>query len=183
MPAMRIAHLVSALVVASTLIVASVADAQIYPRFKDQVSREVFHELVTLPYYGVFDQLGFEVDRGTVTLTGQVRRPTLKRDAENVVKRVRNVEQVVNEIEVLPVSPSDDRIRLATYRAIYGHDTLQRYAIQAMPPIHILVKNGRVTLVGWVGSKMDKTIASMQARGVSGVFEVTDQLQVEEQRR
>ncbi|MPZ20719.1 MAG: BON domain-containing protein [Luteitalea sp.] len=179
---MRITRLVSAAAVASALIVTSVAAAQTYPRM-DRLSRSVFHELITLPYYGVFDQLGFEIDRGTVTLQGQVRRPTLKRDAENVVKRLRGVEQVVNEIEVLPVSPSDDRIRMATYRAIYGHDTLQRYAIQSVPPIHIIVKNGRVTLVGSVGSQMDKTVATMQARSVSGVFEVTDQLQLDEKSR
>jgi len=176
---MRITRLIPAAAVATALLVSSVAAAQTAPRM-DRLSRSIFHELVTLPYYGVFDQLGFEANRGTVTLKGQVRRPTLKRDAENAVKRVRGVEQVVNEIEVLPVSPSDDRIRLATFRAIYGHDTLQRYAIQAMPPIHIIVKNGRVTLVGMVGSKMDKTVATMQARSVSGVFEVTDELQVEE---
>lgn len=179
---MRFTRLISAVAVAGGLIATSATANQTYPRIDDRVSRSVFHELVTLPYYGVFDQLGFEMDQGTVTLRGQVRRPTLKRDAEAAVKRVRGVEQVVNEIEVLPLSPGDDRIRMATYRAIYGHDTLQRYAIQAVPPIHIIVKNGRVTLVGWVGSKMDKTVATMQARSVSGVFEVTDQLQVEGKR-
>jgi hyperosmotically inducible protein len=179
---MRITRLILAVAVACALIAASATAAQVDANIKDRLSRAIFHELVTLPYYGVFDQLGFEVDRGTVTLKGQVRRPTLKRDAENAVKDLRGVEQVVNEIEVLPVSPSDDRIRLATYRAIYGHDTLQRYAIQAVPPIHIIVRNGRVTLVGWVGSKMDKTVATMQARSVSGVFEVTDELQVEGRR-
>lgn len=148
-------------------------------RTADRVSREVFHEIVTLPYYGVFDHIGFSLEKGTVTLVGQVARPTLKSDAERVVKDIQGVEQVVNTIEVLPVSPNDDRLRLATYRAIYGHDSLQRYAIQAMPSIHIIVKNGHITLMGWVASTFDKTIALTQARSVPGAFSVTDRLEVE----
>jgi hyperosmotically inducible periplasmic protein len=99
---------------------------------------EIRHELVMLPYYGVFDNLVYKVDGYKVTLMGQVTRPTLKNDAERVVKDIEGVEQVINNIEVLPVSPNDDRIRLAVYTAIYGHTALNRYALNAFPPIHII---------------------------------------------
>ena len=142
--------------------------------------KAIRHELVTLPYYNVFDWLEFEVQGETVILRGQVVRPTLKSDAENVVKRLEAVEKVVNQIEVLPLSPNDDRIRLAVYRAIFNYNSpLYRYALQAVPPIHIIVKNGRVTLKGIVATQGDSNIANIRARGVSGVFEVTNQLQVE----
>jgi hyperosmotically inducible protein len=143
--------------------------------------KAVRHELVTLPYYNVFDWLEFEIKGDSViVLRGQVVRPTLKSDAENVVKRLEAVEQVVNEIEVLPLSPNDDRIRLAVYRAIFNYNSpLFRYATQSVPPIHIIVKNGRVTLKGVVATKSDSDLANIKARGVSGVFEVTNQLQVE----
>src|SRR6267143_4673221 len=114
----------------------------------DRLVKEVRHELVMLPYYNVFDNLAFKVDGSTVTLLGQVTRPTLKSDAERVVKSIEGVERVVNNIEVLPLSPNDDRLRLAVYRAIYGDTTLNRYGLQAVPPIHIIVKNGQVSLEG-----------------------------------
>jgi hyperosmotically inducible protein len=145
----------------------------------NRVEREVRHELVTLPFYGVFDNLAFQVDGGTVTLLGQVSRPTLKTDAERVVKSIEGVERVINRIEVLPLSPYDDRIRLAAYRAIYGNTALNRYALQAVPPIHIIVKNGNVTLEGVVANEGDKNIADIQARSVPGVFSVTNNLRVE----
>ena len=145
----------------------------------NRVEREVRHELVTLPSYGVFDNLAFQVDGGTVTLLGQVSRPTLKTDAERVVKSIEGVERVINRIEVLPLSPYDDRIRLATYRAIYGNTALNRYALQAVPPIHIIVKNGNVTLEGVVANEGDKNIAGIQANSVPGVFSVTNNLRVE----
>ena len=128
---------------------------------KAAIAKEVRHELITLPYYGVFDNLGFRVDDdGTVTLLGQVTRPVLKDDAERVVKHVAGVTRVKNEIEVLPLSPDDNRIRRAAYAAIYGDPALStRYAYQAIPPIHIIVKNGNITLVGVVANQMDKTIA------------------------
>jgi len=145
-----------------------------------RITKEVRHELVLLPYYGVFDVLSYKVDpNGTVTLLGQVTRPTLKSDAEGAVKHIEGVEQVVNQIEVLPLSPNDDRIRRAVYVAIYGTDALSQYALQAVPPIHILVKNGNVTLEGAVGSDLDKTVAKTKANGVSGVFSVTDNLIVD----
>jgi hyperosmotically inducible protein len=134
-----------------------------------------------LPYYGVFDNLSYKVDAdGTVTLLGQVSRPTLKSDAENVVKRIEGVEKVVNNIEVLPTSFSDDRIRRAAYRAIYGNSALSEYQLRAVPPIHIIVKNGNITLEGVVARQMDKQIAGMQANSVHGAFSVTNNLVVEE---
>ena len=144
------------------------------------LEREVRHQLVLLPYYSIFDDFSFRVDGTTVTLMGQVVRPTLKSDAENVVKRIEGVDKVVNEIEVLPLSDFDDRIRRAEYRAIYGDATLQRYALQAVGPIHIIVNNGHVTLKGAVANTMDKNIAGIRANGVPGVFSVDNQLQVEE---
>jgi len=146
---------------------------------RGDLTKEVRHELVMLPYYGLFDNLAYRVDGSTVTLFGQVTRPTLKSDAENVVKHIEGVDRVVNNIEVLPLSPMDDRIRMATYRAIYGYGPLQRYAMGAVPPIHIIVKNGHVTLEGVVANKGDADIANIRANGVPGVFSVTNDLQVE----
>src|ERR1700687_441312 len=113
----------------------------------DRIIKEVRHELVMLPFYGVFDNLAYKVDPdGTVTLLGQVSRPTLKSDAENVVKHIEGVEKVVNNIEVLPTTINDDQIRRATYRAIYGNSVLSQYQLRAVPPIHIIVNNVHVTL-------------------------------------
>jgi hyperosmotically inducible protein len=154
------------------------------PKGIDRIVKEVHHELVMLPFYGVFDNLAYKVDPdGTVTLLGQVARPTLKSDAENVVKRIEGVEKVVNNIEVLPTSINDDNIRRAVYRAIYGNSVLSQYQLRAVPPIHIIVKNGNVTLEGVVARAMDKQIAGMQANQVSGVFSVTNNLQVEEEEK
>ena len=115
----------------------------------ERIMKEVHHELVLLPYYGVFDNLAYRVSQdGTVTLIGQVARPTLKSDAENAVKRIEGVERVDNQIQVLPTSPMDDQIRLATYRAIYGNSVLSPYGLRAVPPIHIIVNQGHVTLEG-----------------------------------
>jgi hyperosmotically inducible periplasmic protein len=146
---------------------------------EDRIVREVRHELVMLPYYGVFDNLAYSVNGSTVTLTGQVTQPVLKSDAENVVKRIEGVENVVNQIEVLPLSPNDDRIRRAVYRAIYSQPSLQMYSMRAVPPIHIIVKNGNVTLVGVVANQTDKNLAGIRANGVSGVFHVTNDLTTE----
>jgi hyperosmotically inducible protein len=140
---------------------------------------QVRHELVMLPYYSIFDNLGYRVDGDVVTLYGEVTRPVLKSDAEHVVKNIEGVSRVVNQIEVLPLSPMDDRIRLATARAIYRYPALQRYAMGAVPPIHIIVKNGNVTLEGVVANQGDKNIANLRANGVFGVFSVKNDLRVE----
>ncbi len=143
-----------------------------------RITKEVRHELLMLPYFSVFDNLSYKVDGYNVTLMGQVTRPTLKSDAENVVKRIEGVEQVDNQIEVLPLSPNDDRIRRAVYRAIYGYPALQKYALGVQQPIRIIVKNGNVTLEGVVDNDADKNIANVRANGVSGVFSVKNNLQV-----
>jgi len=148
-------------------------------RGQDRITREVRHELVMLPYYGVFDNLAYRVDGSNVTLMGQVTRPTLKSDAEKVVKDVEGVTRVDNQIQVLPLSPMDDRIRIEEYRAIFGKPGLDRYSMQAVPPIHIIVDNGKVTLEGAVGSEADKNQAGIYAKSVSGVFAVTNNLRVD----
>jgi hyperosmotically inducible protein len=150
------------------------------PASLERISKEVRHELLLLPFYGVFDNLAYQVQNdGTVVLQGQVVRPTTKSDAENAVKHVEGVEKVVNNIDVLPVSPNDDRIRRDVYRAIYGNSVLNQYALRAVPTIHIIVKNGNVTLDGAVARQMDKQVAEIQAKSVSGVFSVTNNLKVD----
>lgn len=169
----------AALTMVLVLGVTGKAVAQERARPQDRLAREVRHELVMLPYYGVFDNLAFKVDGYRVTLLGQVTRPTLKSDAEGVVKHIEGVEGVDNQIEVLPLSPNDDRIRLAVYRSIYQQAALSRYALQAIPPIHIIVKNGNVRLEGVVATEADKNLAGIRAKSVSGVFAVDNNLQVE----
>jgi BON domain len=143
-----------------------------------RISREVMHEMLMLPWYSVFDNLAFRVEGYTVQLYGQVVDPALKSDAEASVKHIEGVEKVVNNIEVLPPSGMDDRIRHHEYRAIYGFDGLNKYAWGTVPSIHIIVKSGHVTLVGVVDNPADKRMAEIQAKGVPGVFSVDDQLQV-----
>jgi hyperosmotically inducible periplasmic protein len=144
------------------------------------IVREVRHELVTLPYYGVFDWLSFEVrPNNTIVLRGQVVRPTTKSDAEGRVKDIDGVTGVVNEIQVLPLSPQDDRLRTAVYRRLYNSDSpLFRYATQSVPSIHIIVDHGRAVLKGVVDSKVDAQVALARARSVSGLFDVKSELQV-----
>lgn len=146
---------------------------------KGDLTEQVRHELIMLPYYGIFDNLAYRVDGSTVTLFGSVTRPVLKSDAANVVKRIEGVTRVENQIEVLPLSPMDDRIRIATARAIYGYGPLQRYSLGANPPIRIIVKNGNVKLEGVVANEFDRNVANIRANGVSGVFSVKNDLRVE----
>ena len=146
---------------------------------RSRLEKEVRHELVMLPYFTVFDNLGYRVNGNTVELTGQVTKPTLKSSAERVVKSIEGVESVTNNIEVLPNSPNDDRLRVAVYRAVYGNASLQVYNQRYLAPIRIIVKNGNVTLEGVVGNEMDKNMAKIQANGVSGVFSVTNNLEVD----
>lgn len=153
---------------------------QISPKSQDRIAREVRHELLMLPYFGVFDNIAYKIDGSTVTLLGQVVRPVLKSDAENAVKHVEGVEKVDNQIEVLPPSSMDDGIRIAEYRSIYGYPALEKYALGVQKPIRIIVKNGRVTLEGVVDSEADKNLANVRANGISGVFSVTNNLQVAE---
>lgn len=150
------------------------------PANMSKMAQEVRHQLVMLPYYSIFDDLAFRVDGSTVTLLGQVVRPTLKSDAENVVKRVEGVTQVNNQIEVLPLSPMDNQIRRAAARVIYGDPTISdRYGYRALPSIHIIVKNGDLTLEGVVANEGDKNLINVRANGIPNVFKVTNNLQVE----
>ena len=152
---------------------------QVAPQALEHRQREVLHQLRMLPYYTIFDNIEFRLEGDQVELSGQVVWPTLKSDAENVVKHVEGVKGVINRIEVLPVSNFDDRIRLAEYRAIYGDPALSdRYGHQPIPSIHIIVKNGQVTLVGVVANMMDKNIAGIRANGVGGVFSVKNDLRL-----
>lgn len=139
---------------------------------------KVGHELAMLPYYNVFDDLGFRVDGNTVTLYGDVTDPVLKSDAGRVVQHVEGVAQVVNNINVLPLSPMDWGIRRAEYRSIFGYGPMYRYAMGALPSIHIIVSNGHVKLQGVVNSQADKNIAGIRANSVPGVFSVENNLQV-----
>ncbi len=145
---------------------------------QERITKEVRHELLMLPYFGVFDYIAYKVDGYNVTLLGQVVRPSLKSDAENVVKRIEGVEKVDNQIEVLPPSPMDDRLRLRLFRAIYGYAPLQKYELGVQKPIRIIVKNGHVALEGVVDSDADKNLVNIRANSVSGIFSVDNHLQV-----
>jgi hyperosmotically inducible protein len=149
-------------------------------RMQDRITREARHELVMLPQLTIFDSLRYKVDGGTITLMGEVRNASLKNEAERAVKQIEGVEKVDNQIEVLPPSPGDDRIRMAVAHAIFSQNSpLFRYSMGALPPIHIIVKNGRVTLEGVVDSEGDKNLAFIKANGVPGVFSVTNNLVVQ----
>ena len=145
---------------------------------ENRIAKSARHEILSLPYFDVFDNINFRVEGYTITLMGQVTKPTLKSDAENAVKGIEGVENVVNEIEVLPLSPFDDRLRIALYRAIYGYSSLQRYALPVIKPIRIIVRSGHVTLEGVVNNEADSNVAKIRANGVHGVFSVTNNLRV-----
>jgi hyperosmotically inducible protein len=150
------------------------------PATENKIAKEIRHQLLTLPYYGVFDDLGFMLQGGVVTLVGEVTWPALKSDAENVVEHVEGVTQVINQIEVLPPSTMDDQIRRAEYRVIYGDPTLStRYGFHAIPPIHIIVKNGHVRLEGVAANQADKNLIGVRANSVPNVFSVQNDLRVE----
>ncbi len=147
-------------------------------RAAQRIQKEVQHELAMLPYVTVFDNLAYKVEGYRVTLMGQVTRPTIKSDAEKAVKSIEGVEQVDNQIEVLPLSRMDDELRLRLFRAIYGYASLQKYDMGVNKPIRIIVKNGHVTLEGVVDNETDRNTANIRANGVSGVFSVTNNLRV-----
>ncbi len=147
-------------------------------KYRERLAKRVRHQLVMLPWYSVFDNLAFRIDRDKVTLLGQVTRPVLKSDAETAVKSIEGVASVKNDIEVLPLSPMDDQLRRAVFRAIYGEAGMQRYANQPIAAIHIIVKNGNVTLEGVVDSEMDRNLANLRANQVPNVFSVKNNLVV-----
>jgi hyperosmotically inducible protein len=152
--------------------------AAMYASAGGDLEDQVRHKLMLLPYYNVFDDLSFRVDNGTVILMGQVTQTIVKDDAESSVKNLEGVKAVRNEIELLPLSSFDDRIRVNTYRAIYGYAPLQHYGVGSQRQIHIIVKNGNITLAGIVSSDADRTLAYVRANGVPGVFSVTNDLRV-----
>ena len=154
------------------------ANETLSPESQDKLVREVRHELIMLPYYGVFDNLTFGIDGRTVTLNGQVVQPVTKSDAENAVKHIEGVEKVINNIEILPPSNMDDRIRRQVYNSIYSYGPLFKYGNMAVPPIHIIVRNARITLDGVVDSESDKSYAGVRANMVPGTFGVTNNLRV-----
>jgi hyperosmotically inducible periplasmic protein len=148
------------------------------PRAEERIIKEARHELLMLPNLDVFDYLAFKVEGYNITLLGSVTRPTIKSDAEKALKGIEGVERVDNQVDVLPPSPMDDRLRIRLYRAIYGYPSLQRYALGVNKPIRIIVKGGRVALEGVVDNEGDKNVAGIRANGVSGIFSVTNNLQV-----
>jgi hyperosmotically inducible protein len=148
-------------------------------RMQDRISREVYHELVMLPQLTIFDNLQYKVDGNKVTLMGQVRDAILRDSAEKAVKHIEGVESVNNQIEVLPASGNDERIRREVARSLFNDERLFRYSMGSVPPIHIIVKNGHVTLEGVVNSEADKNEAGIRANSVPGVFSVDNHLQVQ----
>ena len=171
--------LVATLAIGASVAVAAPSNT---PQDDARTANKVRKELVTLPYYGMFDNLAYKVEGGTVTLYGQVFDAVTRKDAENRVKRIEGVERVINNIQVLPVSGFDNTIRVRTYRAIARQGGLYRYFMGANPSIHIIVNRGRVTLEGVVSNRMESQLAYMAARQVPGVFEVTNNLRVENER-
>lgn len=170
--------LVTALVIAASAAVAApVASGQ---QSNDVATmNQIRKKLVTLPYYGIFDNLSYKIEGNTVTLYGQVVRPSTRKDAERRVAKIEGVEQVINDIEVLPLSRFDDSIRVRTYRAIFRTGSLYRYAQGANPALHIIVRNGHVTLEGVVANKGDSRLAYIMASQVFDVFSVTNNLRIE----
>jgi hyperosmotically inducible protein len=171
--------MIKKLFIHSSIFLGVLLAAETPPSAADAIAKEVRHELVMLPYYGVFDNLVYRVDGTRVMLFGQVTQPSLKSDAENAVKGIAGVVSVDNQIEVLPVSPNDDRIRMEAYRAIYSRGSLQRYRLNAVLPIHIIVRDGNITLEGMVASASDKHLAGIAANAVSGAFSLKNNLEAE----
>ncbi len=174
----KLLALVAALVISASAVLAAPASS---PQ-GDRTANKVRKELVTLPYYGVFDNLAYKIDGSTVTLYGQVVDAVTRKDAESRVKRIEGVERVINNIQVLPVSSMDNSIRVRTYRTIARTGSLYRYFMGANPSIHIIVSRGRVALEGVVANRMDSQLAYTAARQVPGVFEVVNNLRVENDR-
>ena len=150
------------------------------PTFEAYLTKEVRHVLVTQPFYTLFDNLQYRIEGTKVVLLGQVVSPgQLKSDAGKSVRNIEGVEAVDNQIKILPPSPMDDQIRRAEFRAIYSFPSLQMYALRSVPPIHIIVDNGHVTLEGSVAREADKDAANVRANTVPNVFSVTNNLIVD----
>jgi hyperosmotically inducible protein len=180
---MRIGHTISTVVTAVVLLaVPGMAASQgtPVPVANPNLERDVRHALNTLAYYGVFDDLSFSIDdAGAVTLSGQVMQYNVRNSAVSVVKHLTGIARVEDQIEVLPLSPFDNGIRIRAYNAIFGYPALSRYAINARPPIRILVKNGNITLAGVVNSELDRTLVYNRIRALPGAFTVTNELRLD----
>jgi hyperosmotically inducible periplasmic protein len=177
----KLTSLAAALVLTATLAAAGQAKEEVSSR--QRVMQKIRKELVTLPFYGVFDNLAYSFDGGTATLYGQVVRPTTRSDAERRVARIAGVTRVVNQIEVLPLSSFDDSIRQRAYRQIFGTAGLYRYAMGANPSLHIVVNRGHLTLEGVVSNEGDRRLARIAALQVPGVFSVTNNLRLDRDER
>lgn len=164
----------------STVQPSQIANAQnVDQASQDRIVRAVRHELVMIPQLTIFDDLSYKVDGNTVTLLGQVRNSVIKDEAQAVIKHIEGVEKINNQIEILPASFNDDRIRREVARAVYRDPRLSIYAIQPVPSIHIIVKNGHVDLEGVVRDQGDKNVAGIRANGVFGVFSVQNDLRLD----
>ncbi|HET9219428.1 MAG TPA: BON domain-containing protein [Terriglobia bacterium] len=159
-------------------IATAAAAADLTREQRAKIERQLLSELS--PTVGVFDYVAFQLDeKGTVTLLGQVRDPNLKKHAEEDARKVEGVARVRNQIEVLPVSPSDDQIRRAVYTAIYSQNGFERYVQRAVPPVHIIVKNGSVRLEGNLANKLEYAQMEAAVKGVPGVFSVTNNVRID----
>jgi hyperosmotically inducible periplasmic protein len=179
----RVAALFAAVVLAASVVAAAPVEQVGQRTAYEQLAKKVRKELVTLPWYGVFDNLAYEIDGSTVTLSGQVVQPSTRKDAERRVKKLAGVERVVNNIEVLPLSSFDDSIRVGAYRALFGWNSpLFRYGRGTNPSIHIVVERGHLTLEGVVANEGDRRLANMLVNSIPGVFSVTNNLRAESER-
>ncbi len=177
----QFASLAAALVLTAAFAVAGQAKEQVSGR--QRVMEKIRKELVTLPFYGVFDNLAYSFDGGTATLYGQVVRPSTRSDAARRVARIPGVERVVNQIEVLPLSSFDDSIRVRAYRTLFGWNSpLFRYGRGVDPSIHIVVNRGHLTLEGVVANEGDRRLAQALVNSIPGVFSVTNNLRAENER-
>ncbi|MCA1619218.1 MAG: BON domain-containing protein [Acidobacteria bacterium] len=179
----RVAAVLAVAVLASSFAVAAPAEQAGGRAAFGQLAEKVRKELVTLPWYGVFDNLAYEIDGSTVTLSGQVVRPSTREGAERRVSKLAGVERVVNNIEVLPLSSFDDRVRVSAYRTLFGRNSpLFRYGRGTDPSIHIVVARGHLTLEGVVANEGDRRLANALVNSIPGVFSVTNNLRAESER-
>jgi hyperosmotically inducible periplasmic protein len=172
--------LTAALLLGATLASAASSDKAAVPQTDEQIAKSIRHEIVMYPNYSIWDDVNFRVENGQVELQGAVNQPFKKADLGRIVQKVAGVRSVANDLKVLPLSPNDDRLRLQVARAIYRDPVLSRYAMQAIPSIHIIVDNGHVTLRGVVSTDMEKQVAGLRASAAGLSFgQVNNDLKVE----
>jgi hyperosmotically inducible protein len=176
---MRIGNTIKAFFGTALLAVSSFGAATSPDSKPADLNAKVHHAIESLAYYGVFDQIDYSVDNGVVTLRGEVRTYPVHNSAISAVKNIPGVEQVIDNIEVLPLSPYDDSLRVRAYNAIFGYPALQQYALRARSPIRILVKNGNITLTGVVNRELDRKLIDNRIRSLPGAFSVTNNLRLD----